>query len=56
MTDVVIQAEGLGKKYTTGHQAENGRDVALRDVLAQNARTFWRTTAGPAARQAHYPG
>ena len=30
MTDVVIQAENLGKKYTTGHQAENGRDVALR--------------------------
>jgi hypothetical protein len=30
MTDVVIQAENLGKKYTIGHQAENGRDVVLR--------------------------
>jgi hypothetical protein len=30
MPDIVIQAENLGKKYTTGHQAENGRDVALR--------------------------
>ena len=45
MTDVVIQAENLGKKYTIGHQAENGRDVALRDVLMQNTRSFWRTTA-----------
>ncbi|MGC9397279.1 MAG: nucleotidyltransferase domain-containing protein, partial [Anaerolineae bacterium] len=27
--DIVIQAENLGKKYTTGHQAENGHDVAL---------------------------
>lgn len=30
MTDIVIQAENLGKKYTIGHQVENGRDVALR--------------------------
>jgi len=28
--DIVIQAENLGKHYPTGHQAENGRDVALR--------------------------
>jgi len=26
------------KKYTIGHQTERGRDVALRGVLAQNAR------------------
>ena len=38
MPDIVIQAENLGKKYTLGHQAENGRDVALRDVLVNNAR------------------
>ena len=25
VTDVVIQAENLGKKHTTGHQTENGR-------------------------------
>ena len=30
MTDIVIQAENLGKHDPTGHQAENGRDVALR--------------------------
>jgi lipopolysaccharide transport system ATP-binding protein len=44
VTDIVIKAEGLGKKYTIGHQAANGRYLALRDVLVQNARTFWRTT------------
>ena len=44
MTDVVIKAEGLGKKYTIGHQAGNGRYLALRDVLMQNARSLWRKT------------
>jgi len=43
--DIVIQAEDLGKKYTIGHQTERGRYVALRDVLVNNARAFWRTTA-----------
>jgi len=38
MTDVVIQAENLGKKYTTGHQTERGRYVALRDVNAKAQR------------------
>ena len=37
MTDIIIQADHLGKKYTIGHQAENGRYTALRDML-QNAR------------------
>lgn len=44
MTDIVIKAENLGKMYTIGHQAENGRYVALRDVLMQNARTLWNKT------------
>jgi len=44
VTDVVIQAENLGKHYTIGHRAANGRYSTLRDVLANNARAFWRTT------------
>ena len=44
MSDEVIRAENLGKKYTIGHQAENGRYVALRDVLMQNARGLWQKT------------
>ena len=31
----------MGKKYTSGHQAERGGYVARRDVLMQNARGFW---------------
>jgi lipopolysaccharide transport system ATP-binding protein len=39
--DIVIQVEGLGKKYQIGHQ-QRERYVALRDVLARGARRFWR--------------
>ena len=42
MPDIVIQVEVLGKHYPTGHQVENGRDVALRDVLINNAPNLWR--------------
>ncbi|MCD6286021.1 MAG: ABC transporter ATP-binding protein, partial [Anaerolineae bacterium] len=44
MSDIVIKAEHLGKKYTIGHQATNGRYLALRDVVMQNARSFWRVS------------
>jgi lipopolysaccharide transport system ATP-binding protein len=44
MSDIVIKAENLGKKYVIGHQAEKGRYVTLRDVMAQNARTLWNKT------------
>jgi lipopolysaccharide transport system ATP-binding protein len=43
--DVVIRAEGLGKKYVIGHEAERERYTALRDVIARNARGLWRKTA-----------
>jgi hypothetical protein len=39
MSDIVIKAENLGKKYVIGHQAERGDYTLLRDVLMQNART-----------------
>src|SRR5262245_36821271 len=41
--DVVIRAEGLGKKYVIGHQAERERYVALRDVIARSAKGFARS-------------
>lgn len=41
--DVVIRAEGLGKKYVIGHQAQREGYVALRDVIARNVRTLGRT-------------
>ena len=43
--DIVIRAEGLGKKYIIGHQGGQESYVALRDVIARNARNLWRTTA-----------
>ena len=40
--DVVIRAEGLGKKYVIGHAAEREHYVVLRDVIARNTRSFGR--------------
>ncbi len=37
MSDVVIRAENLGKKYVIGHQAPQERYVALRDVISRTA-------------------
>src|SRR5438132_6972940 len=44
MSDVVIRAENLGKKYVIGHQAEDGRYVALREALMRNVRSMWQKT------------
>jgi ABC-type polysaccharide/polyol phosphate transport system ATPase subunit len=44
MSDVVICAEGLGKKYRIVHETKGGRYVALRDVMARGARNFWGNT------------
>ena len=44
MTDIVLKAENLGKKYVIGHQAEKGSYLSLRDVLMQDARTRWNKT------------
>jgi lipopolysaccharide transport system ATP-binding protein len=49
MSDIVIKAENLGKKYTIGHQVERGQYTALRDVLMQNAKTLWNKTKDLAA-------
>jgi lipopolysaccharide transport system ATP-binding protein len=43
--DVVIRAEGLGKKFMIGHAAERERYVALRDVLVRGTHNLWRKTA-----------
>ena len=43
MSDVVIRAEGLGKKYLIGHQANAERYTALRDVAARTAKGLLRT-------------
>jgi len=44
MSNIVIKAENLGKKYTIGHQSQKAGYTALRDLLAKNARTVWNKT------------
>jgi lipopolysaccharide transport system ATP-binding protein len=44
MSDIVIKAENLGKKYVIGHNAEKGSYLSLRDVVMQNAKTIWNKT------------
>jgi lipopolysaccharide transport system ATP-binding protein len=54
--DVVIRAEGLGKKYLIGHAAEREPYVALRDVLVRGAHNLWRKTADMARGRALVAG
>ncbi len=41
-TDVVIRAEGLGKKYLIGHQVERERYTSLRDAIVRSAKNWGR--------------
>ncbi len=41
--EVVIRAEGLGKKYIIGYQAEHGRYTTLRDLMGSTARGLVRS-------------
>jgi lipopolysaccharide transport system ATP-binding protein len=43
MQDVVIRAQGLGKKFSIGHQAERESYVSLRDVIRRRANSLLRT-------------
>jgi ABC-type polysaccharide/polyol phosphate transport system ATPase subunit len=45
MSDIVIRAEGLGKKYLIGHQTRQERYTALRDVIGRTAKSFLRTAS-----------
>jgi lipopolysaccharide transport system ATP-binding protein len=42
MSPPVISVENLGKKYRIHHQRERQRYVALRDVLADKAKSVVR--------------
>ena len=43
MNDVVIRAEGLGKKYIIGHELQRSRHNTLRDALSHGARILTRS-------------
>jgi lipopolysaccharide transport system ATP-binding protein len=50
--DVVIRAEGLGKKYIISHETECARYTALRDVAARMAHNVWKRAVGAARGRA----
>ena len=56
MSDIVIQAEDLGKQYLIGHQTERERYAALWDVLARNVRDYWRKAKALAHGEPIVPG
>jgi lipopolysaccharide transport system ATP-binding protein len=44
MSDIVIKAENLGKRYTIGHQTGKGDETTFREALIRNARNLWNKT------------
>jgi lipopolysaccharide transport system ATP-binding protein len=54
--DIVIRAEGLGKKYVIGHEAQRERYLALRDVIAHGARSAMRKVTDMARGRIVVPG
>jgi len=52
VSDTVIRVENLGKKYIIGHQTQGrSRYTALRDVLADGAKSVGRRIFNPFAQQ-----
>ena len=45
MSDWIIKAENLGKKYRLQHQAQGQRYTALRDVIAEKAKALFHRKA-----------
>lgn len=48
MSDIVIKAEGLGKKYLISHQSEREKYFAIRDVMGRALKSFVKTAADAA--------
>ena len=44
MNDVVIHAEGLGKSYLIGHQANGKQNTTFRDAMTRGVQGFVRST------------
>jgi lipopolysaccharide transport system ATP-binding protein len=54
MSDTVIRVENLGKKYILGHQKQE-RYTALRDVMANGAKSFGRKVLKPLGKRTADP-
>jgi lipopolysaccharide transport system ATP-binding protein len=50
--DVVIRAEGLGKKYIIGHETQREHYTTLRDVAARTAGNVWKRAVDAARGRA----
>ena len=48
MSDTVIEVENLSQKYIIGHQKQE-RYRLLRDAIADEAKSFWRSLSGGGA-------
>ena len=44
MSDIVIKAENLGKRYTIGHQTGGSNGKTFREALIQNTYDLWNKT------------
>jgi lipopolysaccharide transport system ATP-binding protein len=53
---LIVHAEGLGKQYLIGHQAERERYVTLRDVIHRTVSSIWRRTGEMARGRAIVAG
>jgi ABC-type polysaccharide/polyol phosphate transport system ATPase subunit len=56
MSDVVIRAEELGKKYIIGHQAERERYTTLRDSVGRSLKNWSRSAREMFAGKSLVPG
>ena len=56
MSDTVIRVENLSKKYVLRHQEEGRKYKALRDVIANGAKSIGRTLLKPSGKPAYDPG
>lgn len=56
MSDIVITAENVGKKYIIGHRADTARYASLRDVVMRNANTYWNRAKDLAKGKPIVPG
>ncbi|MBI3852536.1 MAG: ABC transporter ATP-binding protein [Verrucomicrobia bacterium] len=56
MSDIIISVENLGKKYRIAHQQQGRGYVALRDVIAEKAKSLFRRRKPEAGRRSSEAG
>jgi lipopolysaccharide transport system ATP-binding protein len=54
MSDVVIQVENLGKRYSIRHQRDGGGYQTFRDALTEKAKSLFRRNGNPRADSSRF--